>query len=56
MLSKKVTLRPVHDPGESHATTFSKRYFREPIPKNLLPERSMPAEAAYQLIHDETES
>ena len=53
MLSRKVKLRPVHDPGESHATTFSKRYFREPIPKNILPEHSMPAEAAYQLIHDE---
>ncbi len=53
MLSKKINLKPLRDPGESHATTFSRRYFRKPIPKNTMPDRSMPAEATYQLIHDE---
>lgn len=38
---------------ESHQQTYSSRLFREPIPKFALPQKSMPANAAYQLIHDE---
>lgn len=38
---------------ESHAATHSLRYFASSIPKNSIPEESMPANAAYQLCHDE---
>jgi len=53
MLSKKTKLRSVKDPGVSHAGTYSQRYFREDVPKHEMPENSMPARAAYQLVHDE---
>lgn len=47
MLSEKT-------PGEEgHAQTYSSRYFDKAIPKYQMPEESMPANAAYQLIHDE---
>ncbi len=38
---------------QGHATTYSTRYFSEPIPKYEMPEESMPANVAYQLCHDE---
>lgn len=44
------------DLGESekgHSSTYSDRYFREKIPKYEMPEKSMPSNAAYQLVHDE---
>ena len=34
-------------------TTYGSRYFAESVPKYVMPEESMPARAAYQLIHDE---
>lgn len=37
----------------SHASTYSTRYFREDIPKYTLPDKGIPADAAYQLVHDE---
>lgn len=51
IISKKVK----SDKGspEGHALTYSSRYFDEEIPKHEIPEKSMPANAAYQLIHDE---
>jgi len=48
MLSKKEKASE-----KGHASTYSDRFFREPVPKNAIPEKSMPANAAYQLIHDE---
>ncbi|HVS29708.1 MAG TPA: glutamate decarboxylase [Solirubrobacteraceae bacterium] len=39
--------------SETHATTYSGRWFSAPIPKHTLPEHDMPARAAYQLVHDE---
>lgn len=36
-----------------HASTYSSRFFSKPVPKHSLPETSMPANAAYQLVHDE---
>lgn len=48
MLSKDLDRSP-----KGHTSTYSGRYFHESIPKNSLPEQSMPANAAYQLIHDE---
>ncbi|NGX61476.1 MAG: Glutamate decarboxylase [Chlamydiae bacterium] len=47
MLSEKITEE------EGHSQTYSSRFFEEPIPKYSLPEKGMPANAAYQLIHDE---
>jgi len=51
IISKKVK----SDKGspEGHALTYSSRYFDEEIPKHEIPEKSMPANVAYQLIHDE---
>jgi glutamate decarboxylase len=55
MLSKK---RHHHQTAESqdhdyHVPTYGSRYFAAPVPKFELPEQSMPAEAAYQICHDE---
>lgn len=38
---------------EAYSQTYSSRYFKEPVPKFSLLDSSMPANAAYQLIHDE---
>lgn len=53
MLTKKNDLTQLNDSEKGHASTYSSRFFKEPIPKYELPEKSMPANAAYQLIHDE---
>ncbi|MCB1081875.1 MAG: glutamate decarboxylase [Chlamydiia bacterium] len=53
MLSKKNHLPNLNYSEKGHASTYSSRFFKEPIPKYELPEKSMPANAAYQLIHDE---
>ncbi len=50
MLSKKEKPKPSE---KGHASTYSSRFFGEPIPKYEIPEKSMPANAAYQLIRDE---
>jgi glutamate decarboxylase len=39
--------------GRLTSSTYSDRYFTEQIPEHELPAGSMPARAAYQLIHDE---
>jgi glutamate decarboxylase len=41
------------DSSETLATTYGDRYFTEEIPAHEIPSGSMPARAAYQLIHDE---
>jgi len=44
----------VSDVGERGISpTYSLRYFRESVPKYEIPEEGMPAQAAYQLVHDE---
>lgn len=53
MLTRKNNLSELQDSEKGHASTYSSRFFKEPIPKYELPEKSMPANAAYQLIHDE---
>ncbi|MCB1107553.1 MAG: glutamate decarboxylase [Chlamydiia bacterium] len=53
MLTKKNNLEKLTDSEKGHVSTYSSRYFKEHIPKYELPEKSMPANAAYQLIHDE---
>jgi glutamate decarboxylase len=39
--------------GRLTNTTYSSRYFTDEIPEHRIPADSMPARAAYQLIHDE---
>jgi glutamate decarboxylase len=41
------------DSDELHSPTYAGRSFSHDIPKFRLPARGMPAEAAYQLVHDE---
>ena len=53
MLSKKVRLSEMPRHEQSHALTYGSRYLAEPIPKYRMPDRSMPANVAYQIIHDE---
>ena len=53
MLTKKNNLSQLKDSEKGHASTYSSRFFEEEIPKYELPQKSMPANAAYQLIHDE---
>ena len=50
MLSEQVS---VEHAEQSHSLTYGSRYLRGSIPKYFLPEESMPAEVAYQIIHDE---
>ncbi len=52
-MKKKNDLEQLKDSEKGHASTYSSRYFKESVPKFELPEKSMPANAAYQLIHDE---
>ncbi|MCP5504033.1 MAG: glutamate decarboxylase [Chlamydiales bacterium] len=53
MLTNKNNLSQLKDSEKGHASTYSSRFFEEEIPKYELPEKSMPANAAYQMIHDE---
>ncbi len=50
MLSKK---REPKKEDRGHASTYSMRYSDETVPKLEMPEKGMPAPAAYQLVHDE---
>jgi len=53
MISKKVDLAQLEESRKGHASTYSTRYFAESVPMYKLPENGMPANAAYQLVHDE---
>ncbi len=53
MLTKKVDLDKLEDSKQGHASTYSTRYFTQSVPKYRLPDKSMPANAAKQLILDE---
>ncbi len=53
MLTKKVDLDRLDAPQKGHASTYSTRYFSEPVPKYELPDEGMPSNAAKQLILDE---
>ncbi|XP_027357678.1 glutamate decarboxylase-like [Abrus precatorius] len=41
------------DPSEELQSTFGSRYVLEPLPKYKLPEKSIPKDAAYQIINGE---
>lgn len=53
MISKKVDLGQLEESKRGHASTYSTRYFAEGVPMYELPRNGMPANAAYQLVHDE---
>ncbi|TMK40118.1 MAG: glutamate decarboxylase [Actinobacteria bacterium] len=40
---------------DSHTPTYAGRYFDREVPKHRVPAAGMPADAAYQLVHDELE-
>ena len=54
---RAMTIRKVKsgadEAGTLTNTTYSGRYFTDEVPEHAIPPRSMPARAAYQLIHDE---
>lgn len=53
MLSKKKNLNELDEDRKGHASTYSMRFFSGDVPKYEMPEIGMPANAAYQLVHDE---
>jgi glutamate decarboxylase len=46
-------VRSGEDETGTLTTTYSGRYFTDEVPEHEIPQGSMPARAAYQLIHDE---
>ncbi|GAC1437555.1 MAG: glutamate decarboxylase [Solirubrobacteraceae bacterium] len=46
-------MRETEQSGDDHSPAYAGRYFDEPVPKFELPANGMPADAAYQLVHDE---
>jgi len=53
MLITKKNLSDLEPEERGHSSTYSTRYFRETIPKFEMPDKSMPSNAAYQIVHDE---
>ena len=53
MLARKLTHAELTREGAQLAPTYGSRQLREPVPRYELPDRQMPAQAAYQIIHDE---
>ncbi|KAM3319455.1 hypothetical protein P3S67_006655 [Capsicum chacoense] len=48
-----LTTTSIRDSEESLHCTFASRYVQESLPKFKIPERSMPKEAAFQIVNDE---
>ena len=55
MLFKNFRPKSERDAKNVHALTFGSRYTTEPVPKYTMPERSLPANVAYEIVHDELE-
>ena len=53
MLSDKKNLDEMKKSEREHTTTYGSRYFIKSVPKYEMPIEGMPAQAAYQIIHDE---
>lgn len=53
MLHKKLPDSELAGDSAGHASTYSTRYFDASIPKYEFPKSGMPANAAYQMVHDE---
>ncbi|KZX09988.1 glutamate decarboxylase [Methanobrevibacter filiformis] len=52
MLSKKIPIDEAEKKGKN-TTIYGSRYFSQSVPKFEIPEKGMPSQAAYRLIHDE---
>ncbi|XP_015071111.1 glutamate decarboxylase [Solanum pennellii] len=48
-----LTTTSIRESEESLHCTFASRYVQEPLPKFKIPKKSMPKEAAYQIVNDE---
>ncbi|XXG51327.1 hypothetical protein AAC387_Pa02g5127 [Persea americana] len=48
-----VVTTTLSDPDQFVHSTFASRYVRTPLPRFKIPDRSIPKEAAYQIINDE---
>lgn len=48
-----VTTTSISDSNENLHCTFASRYVQESLPKFKIPDRSMPKEAAFQIVNDE---
>jgi len=44
---------PAKKPEKVTSTTYGSRFFDEEVPKFEMPKKGMPADAAYQIVHDE---
>lgn len=53
MLARKLTTSELAGENTQLAPMYGSRSLREPVPRYELPAHQMPADAAYQLIHDE---
>jgi glutamate decarboxylase len=53
MLSSKVEVERLDRPQQQLTSSYGTRFMTAPVPKYELPERKMPADVAYQIIHDE---
>ena len=53
MLARKLTPAEVEEGNPLLSTMYGSRHLREPVPRYELPKHQMPADAAYQIIHDE---
>ncbi len=53
MISKKVSLEEMKESEKWLTSKYGTRFFKESVPKYEMVESGMPANAAYQLIHDE---
>lgn len=53
MISKKIELSQKKSSKKGHACTYSTNFFKKPISKYQLGKKSIPANVAYQLVHDE---
>jgi glutamate decarboxylase len=53
MVHQQIKLDALSTEEQAHSTTYASRFLTSPVPKYELPLESMPAQAAYQLCHDE---
>ncbi|HTV10587.1 MAG TPA: glutamate decarboxylase [Acidimicrobiales bacterium] len=53
MLARKLKGSELDEQSAQLAPMFGSRQLREPVPRYELPQHQMPAQAAYQIIHDE---
>jgi glutamate decarboxylase len=53
VLARKLTPAEVEEGNPQLSTMYGSRHLREPVPRYEMPRQQMPAQAAYQIIHDE---